>query len=361
MSYTHNNAGKLLITTSADAEYLIVRVGVRDSGTSITYWNFQLEEGNTATPYEPYIPSVKMLAEEVSAQNSNLSDYGLNNVARNIIQGRWIHGSYELKENTVCTDKLKCNGGEKINVKLKEIFKFIWVEYFDANDNYLSSSGDVVDVSKAQFTIPTNAKKYVVNFQKAYGYIVPITPQTVGHIGIYVDNSIDELKNDLMDLKMLGWSVPKECPIQNYIDSDGVFHQRVGRVDLGDQYYVYNGNDNLFYFAKITDAKPLGQCVYQKFNGVTGNSYQKDWDIALNETSHNVTYINAPGYTDPATLKHDLTGIYLYYELAEEKTINVDGNEVTERIKNDLGGLKFSASGTTLTITDGTNTWTLSN
>ena len=28
-------------------------------------------------------------------------------------------------------------------------------------------------------------------------------------------------------------------------------------------------------------------------------------------------------------------------------------------IKNDLGGLSFSASGTTLTITDGTNTWTL--
>ena len=28
-------------------------------------------------------------------------------------------------------------------------------------------------------------------------------------------------------------------------------------------------------------------------------------------------------------------------------------------IKNDLGGLSFSASGKTLTITDGTNTWTL--
>src|SRR5574344_811909 len=28
-------------------------------------------------------------------------------------------------------------------------------------------------------------------------------------------------------------------------------------------------------------------------------------------------------------------------------------------IKNDLGGLSFSASGTTLTITDGTNTWIL--
>ena len=35
-------------------------------------------------------------------------------------------------------------------------------------------------------------------------------------------------------------------------------------------------------------------------------------------------------------------------------------NEITE-LKNDLGGLSFSVSGTTLSITDGTNTWTLSN
>ena len=36
-------------------------------------------------------------------------------------------------------------------------------------------------------------------------------------------------------------------------------------------------------------------------------------------------------------------------------------NEYVDEIKNDLGGLSFSVSGTTLSITDGTNTWTLSN
>ena len=74
MSDTINKANKLLITTSADAEYLTVRVGVSYPGTSITYWNFQLEEGDTATPYEPYIPSVKMLAEENSQQSIEVMD-----------------------------------------------------------------------------------------------------------------------------------------------------------------------------------------------------------------------------------------------------------------------------------------------
>ena len=39
-----------------------------------------------------------------------------------------------------------------------------------------------------------------------------------------------------------------------------------------------------------------------------------------------------------------------------------DGETLTHdvaEIKNNLGGLTFSASGTTLSITDGTNTWTL--
>ena len=34
-------------------------------------------------------------------------------------------------------------------------------------------------------------------------------------------------------------------------------------------------------------------------------------------------------------------------------------NDEIELLKNDLGGLSFSASGTTLSITNGTNTWTL--
>lgn len=74
MRDTINKAHKLSITTSADAEFLTIRVGVRDSGTSITYWNFQLEEGDTTTSYEPYIPSVKMLADEVNQQKNDLSN-----------------------------------------------------------------------------------------------------------------------------------------------------------------------------------------------------------------------------------------------------------------------------------------------
>ena len=41
--------------------------------------------------------------------------------------------------------------------------------------------------------------------------------------------------------------------------------------------------------------------------------------------------------------------------------MTIDGNEAVTKLKNDLSGLSFSVSGTTLSITDGTNTWSLSN
>ena len=37
-----------------DTNYINIRFGVSTSGESITYSNIQLEEGNTATEYEPY-------------------------------------------------------------------------------------------------------------------------------------------------------------------------------------------------------------------------------------------------------------------------------------------------------------------
>ncbi len=44
---------KITLTTPSDAEYLRIRVDVAN-GNSVTFSNIQLEEGDTATPYEPY-------------------------------------------------------------------------------------------------------------------------------------------------------------------------------------------------------------------------------------------------------------------------------------------------------------------
>ena len=55
-----------------------------------------------------------------------------------------------------------------------------------------------------------------------------------------------------------------------------------------------------------------------------------------------------------------------FYPITHAKAVlfgenNRTVNDEIEQIKNDLGGLSFSVSGTNLSITDRTNTWTLSN
>ena len=229
MSYTINKAHKLTITTSADAEYLIVRVGVRDSGTSITYWNFQLEEGDTATSYEPYIPSVKMLTEENAQQNT-----------------------------------------------------------------------------------------------------------------------------EAMDLKMLGWTVPSECSVQNYVDGDGIFHQRVGRVDLGSLDFVYVNTDGQYCFSStevIDNCKGADDWLTTIAKGYSSIYKITVWSYNRSDDNYDKTIAISPGsgvsirnssYTDVTTFKNAMKGVYLYYELAAEITKTIDGNEAVEELSSNLVELKVS-------------------
>ena len=173
---------------------------------------------------------------------------------------------------------------------------------------------------------------------------------------------------EAIDLKMLGWSVPKECPIQNYVDSDGVFHQRVGRVDLGSLDWRYetrpsrfNANFSSVKFVSNTTPIVAYSTKYDIYSFNTAINKDKAIGVFGSNGIASILAVLDSSYTDADTFRNAMQGVYLYYELAEEILIKVDGNEAVTQIKNDLGGLSFSVSGTTLSITDGTNTWTLSN
>lgn len=166
-------------------------------------------------------------------------------------------------------------------------------------------------------------------------------------ISVDGNEAVTKVNESLTDINMLGWTVPKECPVQNYVDGDGVFHQRVGRVDLGSLNYVYQSDFNRFV-AHIPDKiipssntewtrglycsiyKPSASPITSSGEDMTITGYNGVNDIFINNFS----------YTDATTFKNAMKGVYLYYELAEEKTISVDGNEAVTQIKNDLSNLK---------------------
>ena len=75
----------------------------------------QIEEGTTATPYEPYIPSVKMLADEVSAQKNDLDKLSSLPIG-SIIQIEAAKDNIETTEQKygwqyLGTSNIECNDG----------------------------------------------------------------------------------------------------------------------------------------------------------------------------------------------------------------------------------------------------------
>ena len=250
------------------------------------------------------------------------------------------------------------------------------IEIINANmdkiDTQMRNNADGVNFAEAiSSDAYDNSKSYAVGDyciynNKLYRCITAIESAEAFNIAKWkqttVGKEVKQLNSNLVEQKMLGWTVPSECPIQNYVDSDGVFHQKVGRVDLGSlSWNTYSFSGNNCFYALVKERKALNNNIYTSNYSTSNSSPSILADKEINGTSNeNYIYIRDNTYgTDVNRFKQAVKGKYLYFELAEEKTINVDGNEAVTQIKNDLGGLSFSVSGTTLSITDGTNTWTL--
>lgn len=161
-----------------------------------------------------------------------------------------------------------------------------------------------------------------------------------------IDNLNSNLSQLEIDLKMLGYTVPKEMPVQNYVDSDGVFHQRVGRVDLGS--LSWNYYNSLFTSEIVNTIKPTGAdsnypsgyCI--KYEREIGNNFTNKNKVFTFAANDGRIFIKDSSYTDAATFKNAMKGVYLYYELATEKTISVDGNEAVTKVNDSLSQLDIS-------------------
>lgn len=152
---------------------------------------------------------------------------------------------------------------------------------------------------------------------------------------------------EMMDIKMLGWSVPRECPIQNEVNGNQ-FIQKVGRVDLGSLYWggkLALGTMSTFV-APISNIKVYANNVKWKIycskyttralyiNNTEGMDVAgTDKSIGGREDDIRIE-ISDTSYTDVHSFKQSLQGQYLYYELATYNTMTIDGNEIGETVSD---------------------------
>lgn len=149
-------------------------------------------------------------------------------------------------------------------------------------------------------------------------------------------------KTEMMDIKMLGWSVPRECPIHNEVNGNQ-FVQKVGRVDLGSYNYKYSSSDG-FYIPNFDSSKYGIANNHKNYSiGYTTCTNRDDLrrsakGLFIFETSFN---IKDSAYTDPSAFKSAMQGKYLYYELATPITTTIDGNEIGETVSDLRGDMYF--------------------
>lgn len=186
---------------------------------------------------------------------------------------------------------------------------------------------------------------------KTFAFAHAKTVYTDYENGKTLDKSLEEINEEntqqsteMMDIKMLGWSVPRECPIQNEVNGDK-FIQKVGRVDLGSLEWLEN---NVSGHERLKSAAAAGTTNYMKAtksNDVTGNIFSSIYtNISANDNYNHVTdksiavdvnstlWVYDSTYTDATAFKSAMQGQYLYYELATPITTTIDGNEVGETV-----------------------------
>lgn len=157
-----------------------------------------------------------------------------------------------------------------------------------------------------------------------------------------VKAEFDKVDSNFTDLEMLGWSVPKECPIQNEVN-ENQFVQKVGRVDLGSLDWVSVDTNTSLYTTSIKDIKTLSNNVFLLGYSVTSydieTSKMTNKNIKMSGLDKQDFYIKNDSYTNSDSFKQAMQDQYLYYELATPITKTIDGNEKTEQIDASLTSL----------------------
>lgn len=156
-----------------------------------------------------------------------------------------------------------------------------------------------------------------------------------------IKESLSEQSSEMMDIKMLGWSVPKECLIQNEVN-ENQFVQKVGRVDLGSLSWIYDSSIPRFYsgdlqnfIKKVKSESDIFYGYLKDYKNLSlDNLFSSVKDKAIAESTNGTLSIVNLSYTDASAFKSEMQGKYLYYELATPITTVIDRNEIGEKVSD---------------------------
>jgi hypothetical protein len=268
-----------------------------------------LNEGTTALPYEPYFSGLRSApVTEVESVGANLFD------------GETLKGFYDSGIGTYVNSENESCSKNYISILPNAQYCVTgtqnFVIFYDFNQKFISSQY----YNSQPFTTPTNARYMRLNFGTADvnniminkgSTALPFAPFTKNALeipeAVRPENGINEYVYDYIE-----WLA----------DETRKSYQRVGVSDMGTLDFYKHEESNSWFFAEVP-AMVMGgslvRCIPYDF-GTSSFSWSfidSYADKTINITTNNFIYIKDTAYTDVETFKAAMSGVMLYYELAE--------------------------------------------
>ena len=242
-----NTNGGTFNSGDNETVYLYLYGGYGTSNTSI-YNNFLLCKGTSGT-YEPYIPSVKMLAEEVNAQNSNLHEFGIVNLYSGDLYNGYIDndtGDVAPYVRTICTQNiLPCEPDKNFVLDFETDIGTCELKIVFYNGN-TKLSVNVFDTSEhiATAKAPSNANGYrfqITRTEESASFPISEVKNVICYQG-YLAKELGNINESLSDYGLVDVF-------------DGVWTQ--GYFDEGNE--TFNTSDNYVHsnYYKCVGNKPV--------------------------------------------------------------------------------------------------------
>lgn len=199
--------------------------------------------------------------------------------------------------------------------------------FYDENKTF---TGDVVNITRTTFTTPNNARYMNIATYNAgsetYNHDISINLSDASLNGTYepyVKHSYP------LDSSLTLRGIPKLDASNNlYYDgdvygSDGTVTRRYAVVDLGTLSWSRNSTSGVFATSGLVGDAPVVTPPYDnRAKGAICAKYQPDTQFSINENMHDKTwlrggygtlYIQDLAYSDAASLKASLSGVYFVY------------------------------------------------
>lgn len=254
--------------------------------------------------------------------------------------------------------KIETSGGGEVSGNYNDLANKPSINNVPLGSNLKTVDLNLTDSTLTEEGIPAEAKEVGLRLTAHSTSLTELSEQLGSHTvksdvpenAVFTDTVYDDTEikeslskqsSEIMDIKMLGWSVPKECPIQNEVN-ENQFVQKVGRVDLGSLSWIYDSSIPRFYsgdlqnfIEKVKSESDIFPGYLKDYENLSlDNLFSSVKDKAIAESTNGTLSIVNLSYTDASAFKSEMQGKYLYYELAAPITTVIDGNEIGETVSD---------------------------